>query len=601
MTPKLTCARLIIPIVLAVQTALTGCGGGGGGSSATLPAASSGAPAGSASVALTLTIPQSTSSHFRRVKYVSASTQSAVVQYQGQQQVLSCVTSCSTTLSVTPGVVTFGVNLYDGPTGTGDLLSTGSTTATITPNNSNALSLSLGGVIASLAIALGTSSVVSGSATTIPVTVSAHDAAQNTIIGSDAYATPIALATDDTSGATSLSTKSVTSPSTSVTMSYNGSSAVSAVHVSASVAGTNVATQTATLAVAGTATSSHKFYYGAFAPSQNDSDATLASQEANLLALGTNIARTSYDPSYIDLTYKYGSYPNNLHYDPAGWARADRVISWLMANHIVPYFDISDNGVQNANTSQNRYRAPADYGVYCAAVAQHVKATYPTIGSSVPAMFGTPENEPNNNPGSPASTEAPYMKSCYAGLKSVFPNATVYGGELGIGIVPPNDSITYLNSLYANGCKTGVCWDAWSVHGLFLDPNPCPTCERPGPPLFNNATEPGFTLYVGWRWGYVADLQAVATSHGDPIPHLMDTEFGVIAPLPSGYGPNGQAKYLTDSFVLARQNATIDGAFWMNVDQDSEYVGTEFYGGGLVDVNGNRRPAFYAYQALQKN
>jgi len=591
-------SRTSVPLVLALCSVLAGCGGGGG-SSLTPSSVGAGHVGGSgmASVALTITIPQATSSHLRRVRYISPSTQSVVVQYENQQQVAACVASCDMTLSVAPGNVTFTVNLYDGPNGTGDLLSTGSTTATITQGNTNSLNLSLGGVIASLAISLGTSSVVSGSAMTTPVTVVARDAGRNVIVGTDAYTTPIALSSDDGTGTTSLSTKTLTSPSAPVTLSYNGGTATAAVHVMAAVPNSNVPAQTATLAIG-----SHKFYYGAFAPSPDDSDGALASQESNLVALGTNIARTSYEEFFIDLTYMFGSYPNNPQYDPKGWARDDRLISWMLANNIVPYIDVSDNVVQDAGTTNNRYRSPSDYGQWCTAVANHVRATYPQIGTSVPAMFGIPENEPNNSgPNSSAAILAPYMKSCYGALKAVIPNATVYAGELALGIPPPNDSITYLNALYASGCRTGVCWDAWSIHGLFLDPNPCATCEYPQ--LFGQALSPGFTQGVGWRWQYVNDLQAVATAHGDPVPHLMVTEFGVTAQTiaQGGYGPNGQAKYLSDDFTLARQNATIDGAFWMNVDTDQQYVGTEFYGGALVDVNGNRRPAFAAYQALPKS
>ena len=238
----------------AASTTLAACGGGGGGAAALPPVASSAAQApvsgpGAAAVAFSIAIPSATagSSHLRSPRYVSAGTKSVAVTYAGQRQTADCTTACSMTLAVSPGPVTFSVNLYDAAGGSGNVLATGSTTTTILAGQQNTVKITFAGVVAKVAIALGAASVTAGTPAAIPVTVTAQDAAGYTIVGSDPYAAPIVLTDDDASGATSLSTKSVTAPATAVTLNYDGSAALSAVHLGASAAGVTV--QPVTLAV----------------------------------------------------------------------------------------------------------------------------------------------------------------------------------------------------------------------------------------------------------------------------------------------------------------------------------------------------------------
>jgi hypothetical protein len=238
-------------------TALTlaACGGGGGGGGALPPAPVSGGSAGGpgtgpASVAISVAIPSATaaSAHARSPRYVSAGTKSVVVGFAGQRQTADCTTSCSITLAVNPGTVTFDIGLYDGAAGSGHLLSSGTTTATILQGQQNSVRVTFQGVVAKVAVALGTTAVTAGTPASIPVTVSAQDAAGYTIVGTDPYQTPIGLTTDDASGATSLSTASVGAPGAPVTLAYNGSGSVAAVHVGAN-AGAGIAVQSATLSV----------------------------------------------------------------------------------------------------------------------------------------------------------------------------------------------------------------------------------------------------------------------------------------------------------------------------------------------------------------
>src|ERR1700694_5247039 len=201
-------ARSIAFCVSCCLAALTlaACGGGGGSALPPAGASSGSAPSGGTqapvSVAISVAIPSATSSSgLRAPRYVSAGTKSIVVTYSGGgRQVADCTTSCAVTLAVVPGSVTFDIGLYDAVAGGGNLLSTGHTTATIVPGQSNAVSVTFTGMVAKVSLALGSASVTAGTPGSIPVIVTAKDAAGNTVSGSDPYSTPIALSTDDTSG-----------------------------------------------------------------------------------------------------------------------------------------------------------------------------------------------------------------------------------------------------------------------------------------------------------------------------------------------------------------------------------------------------------------
>ena len=232
--------------------AAAGCGGGGG-SAALPPVTPPGSPTTttSASLVFSIAIPAGTgtSGALRRTRYISAGTKSATIVFGGNRQTVNCTSTCTATLTATPGQQTFTAALYDQPNAGGNVLSTGTTTATIVAGTQNVVSISFGGVPAKLAVALGAASASAGSAVQIPVVVQAIDAAGYTIVGPEPYATAIAVGSDDLSGATALSRTTLSAPSDTVTLSYNGSGALSAVHVSATVPGVAVAAQSATLTI----------------------------------------------------------------------------------------------------------------------------------------------------------------------------------------------------------------------------------------------------------------------------------------------------------------------------------------------------------------
>lgn len=245
-------ARLLFSYSLAAL--LCGCGGGGGGTSALPPAGPAvPAPAGAAqSIPFTIALPSPTaaSGQRRSPRYVSAGTKSATIAYAGQTQIVNCANdACSALLTVPAGLITFVATLYDAPNAGGNVLAQGKTQTTIVPGQTNRIQITFSGVIASIAVALGSGSVPAGAAVTIPLTVSAKDAAGYTIVGSVPYASPIALTTDGSAAV--LSASSVGAPDAAVTLRYDGSGNGAVVHVGATAPGAPAAG--ATLQIAGAA------------------------------------------------------------------------------------------------------------------------------------------------------------------------------------------------------------------------------------------------------------------------------------------------------------------------------------------------------------
>lgn len=226
---------------------LAGCGGGGATAGAVgVPATAT--PAPSIPMSLTIAVPGTTPSGVKRSpQYVSGATQSAVITYDGSQTVVPCTTTCSATILVAPGSVTFAVTLYSGPSGTGSALSTGTTTVSIVVGQANTVALVFGGVASSVTLTLGAPAVTEGSAATVAINVSAQDASGRTIVGNAPYATPIVLTDADPSGATSLDVNLLTAPSAHANLVYSGALTFHAATISATLLGRTTSLATATL------------------------------------------------------------------------------------------------------------------------------------------------------------------------------------------------------------------------------------------------------------------------------------------------------------------------------------------------------------------
>ena len=119
------------------------------------------------------------------------------------------------------GIDTILFTLYDGPNATGNILGAGSATPTVVGGAPFNVTVSVDGTVAKIVVSTS-GAFTQGTASSIPVTVTAEDSGGNTIIGSAYYAAPINLTDSDISGATTLSTTVAGAPNTAVTMSYNG-------------------------------------------------------------------------------------------------------------------------------------------------------------------------------------------------------------------------------------------------------------------------------------------------------------------------------------------------------------------------------------------
>jgi hypothetical protein len=193
----------------------------------------------------------------RRATYIAPSVRSGTFSVNGGTPVVAalvsgapgCVTTtsgltCTVTLTAPIGNDTFRVALYDAANATGSLLGTGSATAAIALGDST-VGITIGGVVATVSLALGTTTPAGGAPVTIPLTVTALDADGNIIIA-DPFATPITLTDSDTSGVTHLSTTTLASPTQAVSVIYSGEELANATF-SASVSGATISVRTVVL------------------------------------------------------------------------------------------------------------------------------------------------------------------------------------------------------------------------------------------------------------------------------------------------------------------------------------------------------------------
>jgi hypothetical protein len=169
-----------------------------------LPSSTHASTAGALHLVITIPPAPATQSLAARPAFISAATKSAAIAINGGTPVVAnlttsspnCTTTakgltCSIGLDAPVGTDTFNETLYDQTSATGNILATGKQTATIVAGQANQLTITLQGVLAGVAVSLG-STPLQGSAGSIPVTVAALDPDKQTIVGGP-YSTPIAL------------------------------------------------------------------------------------------------------------------------------------------------------------------------------------------------------------------------------------------------------------------------------------------------------------------------------------------------------------------------------------------------------------------------
>src|SRR5262249_58494553 len=126
------------------------------------------------------------------------------------------------TVQAPSGTVRFTLTLYDGLNATGNILSTGSATQTVSGGGFS-VSVTTLGRIAKIALAIAPAGVTFyvGIPATATLTASASDSDGNVIVGT--YESPIALSAS-TSGAFTLSGTSFTASGQTITLTYSGAS-----------------------------------------------------------------------------------------------------------------------------------------------------------------------------------------------------------------------------------------------------------------------------------------------------------------------------------------------------------------------------------------
>jgi streptogramin lyase len=203
--------RLAVTL-LAIAALATGCSGGGSNGVSPLPNSPNvpGQSPARGAAAFTITVPAAaTGAGVKRPTYISSNTMSvSIVETDGTAAPLPAVvanltptspncttasgaTACTIVVPANAGSDTFKVNAYDALYAGGNLLSTGTLTATILAGTANTtVPLTLGGVVASIVLTFADPYAPVGSTGTT-LSVQAKDASGATIVGT--YDNPIAL------------------------------------------------------------------------------------------------------------------------------------------------------------------------------------------------------------------------------------------------------------------------------------------------------------------------------------------------------------------------------------------------------------------------
>ncbi len=211
----------------------------------------------------------------RKPQYVSSATQSVTVTPAGQARQVFALTpaspnctavsnggsNLSCTLQITTSVAPaqqFIVSTYASTDGSGTALSTQTLMQDIVSGQNNVIMATLNGVVTSLSVKLGSSTVASGTATTVPLFVNGLDASGQTIVGPGVFvdakgnSLSVALAVSGGSGYTSLSQQTVTQPTAGISLTYNGKTTAGSATVSASAP--NIAATSASVQIVPTIT-----------------------------------------------------------------------------------------------------------------------------------------------------------------------------------------------------------------------------------------------------------------------------------------------------------------------------------------------------------
>ena len=301
--------------------------------------------------------------------------------------------------------------------------------------------------------------------------------------------------------------------------------------------------------------------------------------------------------------------------DPAyNWAVYDRAVQYANATGVKVLFSIW--GTPNwANGGKGPRAAPTnstDLQNFAYAAAKRYSGTFlaPDGRLIPPVRYWLAWNEPNNpafllpqfvkkNGVWVVQSAIDYAKICTAVYSGV--HLTAFAGEkVGCGATSPRGnngpassrpSVAPLAFLRAVA-KTGpVKFDAWAHHPYYGKSSEEPDKEPPRPS--NGAGTTAVTL--GNINTFITQFDKLFKGK-----RLWITEYGYQTNPPDtqfGVSLANQAKYLKTSFALARANPRIDMMVWFLIRDEPILNGWQ---SGLVDVNGEKKPAYATFKALPR-
>ena len=227
------------------------------------------------------------------------------------------------------------------------------------------------------------------------------------------------------------------------------------------------------------------------------------------------------------------------------------------------------------------YESAPDFGQYCGVIAAHETQTFGAV-----TRYSIPGNEINDNPAAFGGGEAQiaaYTQACYHAIKTIQPNAVVYGFELDMNST--RNAPAFVQRMTGRGCGVGTCYDALSIH--LFPPYPLPPA---GTPCYPN---PG----GNYDLQCVTDVQTAAQ---DPALHVLIGEFAylVTSTVPDEATKSAAVIAAMNAFA---ENPYVDGVNYGNVDECASYLNTYFAGGCLISTAGATLPAYAALQALAQS
>lgn len=301
----------------------------------------------------------------------------------------------------------------------------------------------------------------------------------------------------------------------------------------------------------------------------------------DVVDLGVKWTRTPVSPDLDDHSHLFG--PGQYAFGDFDSAQCA-----LLRHDIEPVVGLEAGPVQYNENSAGfsphevpLYKAAADFGTWCGAVAQHERTTFPSV-----SRYSLPGNEVNSSDGTPFTSEsqiAAYSSACYRAIKRVAPKSVVYGFEL--SMEKSLDVPAFVRRLYAMGCKLGTCYDALSLH--LFPPYPLPAPTAPCYPKAGGA----------YSEQCIADVQAAAHAPGMHV-LIGETAFTIPGSVPD---ESAKAKAIVAEMEEFAANPDVDGVSYANVDECDSYPNGFFKGGCLVDSLGKKLPAYDALRALARS